>query len=168
VILALSAAVAAAAAAPHSPVRLLLARATAHPAVTRAAPPGPVAAPTVTATPTPAAPRGVAISSPDHVDLIFRGQAQSGLLRIRSDGAADVSVTASTDGPTYTVGSATIVIDPHGTPAVTYDVELPPPTRLARVSVRVGDRIVFARHGSTVLADRPPQADGSYLVELGH
>jgi hypothetical protein len=167
IILALSAA-AAAAAAPHSPVRQFLTRIVTRPVAhtaPAAAPVTPVAPPVARAAATP---RGVAITSADRVDLVFENPQTSGQLRIHPTLGTHVSVTASADGPTYTVGSASIGVDSHDVPDVVYDVDLPPPARVRTVTIRVGDRVVFTRRGTIVRTDGALQSDGSYIVGLAH
>lgn len=165
VVLLVLAAAAAAAAAPHSPVRQFLTRIVAKPARHASAPA--VVAPPAPPVATAAAPRGVAITSAERVDLVFQNPQTSGELRIHPTLGTHVSVTASTDGPTYTVGSATIIVDSHDVPNVAYDIDLPPTTRVHSVTIRVGDQIVFARRGTAVQTAGSVQADGSYLVKLG-
>ncbi len=165
VILALSAA-AAAAAAPHSPVRQFIARIISRP---RASAPAPVAPAIVTsAAPAmaPASPRGVAIPGSGRVDLVFRSPESSSVVRILPAVASQVSVTASADGPTYIVGNGTITVDAHGTPGVTYDVQLPPAAALPHVSIRVGTRVIFARDDNGVHTDGQPEVGGTYVLPL--
>jgi hypothetical protein len=163
VILALSAA-AAAAAAPRSPVRQFIARIVARPRQS-----APVVVPPTVVTANPpvlASPRGVAIAGSEKVELVFQTPEPSSVVRIRPTTGTQVSVTASTDGPTYTVGSGAIVVDSHATRGVTYDVELPPANTLPRVSIRVGTRVIFARAGNSVHVEAEPQAGGVYVVPL--
>lgn len=163
--LALSAAAAAAAVAPHSPVRALVARVATR---SRAAAPAPrpVVLPETPSATAPVTPRGVAIASAQHVDLVFRAPSPGGAVHIRETKAASVSVMASAAGPVYTVGAGAILVDPRGTPGVTYDVELPPPDQVRSVSIRIGSRVVFARRGPVVRSDSRPAPDGSYLIPL--
>jgi hypothetical protein len=165
VILVLGAAVAAAAV-PRSPVRAFLSRIVASP-VRHAPPPAPVTPSAPTAQP-PATPRGVAITSADYVDLVFQNPQTSGELRIHPTLGTHVSVTASADGPTYTVGSASILVESHDVPDVVYDIDLPPAARVRSVTIRVGDQIVFSRRGTAVQTAGSIQADGGYVVRLGH
>jgi hypothetical protein len=165
VVILVLAAAAAAAAAPHSPVRQFLTRIVAKPV--RQAPASAVVTPPAPPVATPVTPRGVAITSAEHVDLVFQNPQTTGELRIHPTLGTHVSVTASTDGPTYTVGSATIIVDSHDVPNVAYDIDLPPTTRVHSVTIRVGDQIVFARRGTAVQTAGSVQADGSYLVGLG-
>jgi hypothetical protein len=109
------------------------------------------------------APRGVAIVPDGRVDLTFRTAQSGGRLRIRSAAGTRVAVTANTDGPNYTVGHGTIVVD-GGTAGVTYDIELP--AELPDVSIRIGDRAVFVRHGAIVHTTGVLQPDGSYRISM--
>jgi len=118
--------------------------------------------------PAPVNPRGVAIVPAGRVDLVFETEQPIGELHIRSALGTRVAVTASGDGPTYTVGRGTIVIDTRATPGVMYDIELPPPSQLPEVAVHIGSRTVFARHGATVVTQGQLQTDGSYVVAFGH
>jgi hypothetical protein len=114
---------------------------------------------------TPVAPRGVAIVADGHAELVFRSAQPGGVLHIRPAAGTRVAVTASQDGSTYTVGRWTIVVD-GGAPGTAYDIELPSPARLPEVSIRIGDRVVFARHGAMVSTRGDVQADGSYTISL--
>jgi hypothetical protein len=156
----------AAAAVPHSPVRQFLSRIVASP-VHHALPTPVPNTPAAPAALPSVAPRGVAITSSDHIDLVFQNPQVSGELRIHPTLGTHVSVTASADGPTYTVGSATIVVDTHDVPGVAYDIDLPPAARVRSVTIRVGDRTVFSRRGTAVQTVGAVQGDGSYLVKLG-
>jgi hypothetical protein len=165
IILALSAAVAAAA--PHSPLRQFIAHITRSPRATSPSSPLPVVPPPVPERPTasaPVGPRGVAIVAEERVELVFRGAEVGGVMHIRPVVSPRVAVTASADGPRYTVGRGTIVIDRPPGSAVTYDIELPPPAQLADVTIRIGTRVVYARHGTTVVSRGSMQPDGSYEV----
>ncbi len=165
VILALSAA-AAAAAAPRSPVRQFIARLTSRPhtSVDRPVTPAPVtsALPATAA----ASPRGVAITPTGRADLVFRSPEPAGVVRILPASGSQMAVTASADGPTYTVGSGTITVDAHGTAGVTYDVELPAVATLPHLSIRVGNRVIFTRDENGVHTEGQPRADGTYVLPL--
>jgi hypothetical protein len=155
----------AAAAAASPPVRQfiahrLLAR---HAARSSHAPIMQSAAPPVATRPT--APRGVAIVPDGRVDLIFRAVQPGGVLRIHPAAGPRVAVTASADGSTYMVGRGTIVVDSRGT-GVTYDIALPAPADLPDVSIRIGDRVVFSRHGAIVHGRGVLGHDGSYRVPM--
>jgi hypothetical protein len=120
-------------------------------------------------TPSPALasvqPRGVAIIADGRADLVFRSAQPGSVARIRPTVGTKVAVTASIDGSTYTVGRRTIVID-SGAPGTAYDIELPAPAGLPEVSIRIGDRMVFVRHGATVSTGGALQTDGSYTISL--
>ena len=120
VILALSAA-AAAAAAPRSPVREFFARLTSRPHTPVDRPVTPAAVTSAASLTAAASPRGVAITAAGRADLVFRSPETAGVVRILPASGSQVSVTASADGPTYTVGNGTITVDAHGTPGLTYD-----------------------------------------------
>ena len=113
----------------------------------------------------PMAPRGVAIVPDGRADLVFRSAQPGSVVRIRPTAGTKVAVTASIDGSTYTVGRRTIIID-SGAPGTTYDIELPSPAGLPEVSIRIGDRMVFVRHGATVSTGGALQTDGSYTISL--
>ncbi len=166
VILALSAA-AAAAAAPHSPVRQFIARIMSRPRVSGPATVAPAVVTSARPATAPASPRGVAIPGNGKVDLVFRGPEAGSVVRILPAVASQVSVTASADGPTYTVGNGTITVDAHGTPGVTYDVQLPAAATLPHVSIRVGTRVIFARDENGVHTDGQPEVGGTYVLPLG-
>jgi hypothetical protein len=110
-------------------------------------------------------PRGVAIVADGRADLVFRSAQPGSVARIRPTAGTKVAVTASIDGSTYTVGRRTIVID-SGAPGTAYDIELPSPAGLPEVSIRIGDRMVFVRHGATVSTLGATQTDGSYTISL--
>jgi hypothetical protein len=164
-ILALSAA-AAAAAAPRSPVREFIARLTSRPHTPVDRPVTPAAVTSATSATAAASPRGVAITAGGKADLVFRSPQPAGVVRILPASGSQVSVTASADGPTYTVGTGTITVDSHGTPGVTYDVELPSVATLPHLSIRVGNRVIFARDENGVHAEGQPRADGTYALSL--
>jgi hypothetical protein len=166
VILALSAA-AAAAAAPRSPVRQFITRIMSHPRTSEPASVAPAVATSARPATVPASPRGVAIPGDGRVDLVFRSPEASSVVRILPAVASQVSVTASADGPTYIVGNGTITVDAHGTPGVTYDVQLPSAATLPHVSIRVGSRVIFARDDNGVHTDGRPEVGGTYVLPLG-
>jgi hypothetical protein len=155
----------AAAAAALPSVRHAIARMVGLPHATASAPAPIVAAPPPSRFSAPVAPRGVAIVADGHAELVFRSAQPGGVLRIRPAAGARVAVTASLDGSTYTVGRWTIVVD-GGAPGTAYDIELPSPARLPEVSIRIGERVVFARHGAAVYTRGGVQADGSYTISL--
>ncbi|HEY2592405.1 MAG TPA: hypothetical protein VGK33_00740 [Chloroflexota bacterium] len=165
VILALSAAVAAAAA-PRSPVRQFIARLTSRPHTSVDRPVTPAALTSGPPATAAASPRGVAINPSGRADLVFRSPEPAGVVRILPASGSQVSVTASADGPTYTVGNGTITVDSHGTPGVTYDVELPSVATLPHLSIRVGNRVIFARDENGVHTEGQPRADGTYALSL--
>jgi hypothetical protein len=105
----------------------------------------------------------VAIVADGRVVLVFRSALAGGVLRIRSVDGAQVAVTASQDGSLYTVGHQTIVVE-GGAPGTVYDIALPSAERVAEVTIRVGERAVFVRHGGVVRTNGVVQPDGSYLV----
>ncbi|HWZ60232.1 MAG TPA: hypothetical protein VNW46_14740 [Gemmatimonadaceae bacterium] len=111
----------------------------------------------------PVAPRGVAIVADRRVDIVFQNARPGTVLRVHAAVGDRVAVTASIDGSTYTVGRGTIVIDATA-PGTAYDIDLPSPERLPEVSMRVADRVVFARHGATVHTRGVLQTDGSYTI----
>ena len=155
----------AAAAAALPPVRHFIVQLAGSPPATGQLPAPGVPSPSLTAADAPAVPRGVAIVADGRADLVFRTAQPGGVLSIRPTLAMHVSVTASADGPTYSVGRGTIIIDTPAT-GMTYDIELPPPARLPDVTIRIGDHVVFARHGAAVHTDAPRQADGSYRIAM--
>jgi hypothetical protein len=169
IILGLSAAAVAAAALPPS-VRHFVARLAGAPvAKTSASAPAvqpSVTVPTAIVPVAPVVPQGVAIMPAGPIDLVFRTSQAGGVLRIRPSSGPRVSVTASTDGPTYAVGRGSIIIDPPATPGVTYDIDLPSPTQAPDVTIRIGPRVVFARHGAVVVTQSAVAPDGSYVVAL--
>jgi hypothetical protein len=111
------------------------------------------------------APRGVAIVPDGRVDLIFRTAQSDGVLRIRPAEGPRVAVTASADGSSYTVGRHRIVVETRAT-GVTYDIELPASADLPDASIRIGDRVVFSRHGALVHTRGTLEADGSYRITM--
>ena len=128
----------------------------------------PAPAPGVRATTPPVAqatiaPRGVAIVPDGRVDLIFRSAQPGGVLHIRTVAGPRVAVTASADSVRYIVGRGRIVVDTRAT-GVTYDIALPAPPDLLDVSIRIGDREVFSRHGAIVQTRGALEADGSYRI----
>jgi hypothetical protein len=113
----------------------------------------------------PVQPRGVAILADGRAELVFRTAQPGSVARVRPALGTKVAVTASIDGSTYTVGRRTIIVD-SGAPGTAYDIELPSPAGLPEVSIRIGDRMVFVRHGATVSTGGAMQADGSYTISL--
>jgi hypothetical protein len=165
VILALGAA-AAAAAVPRSPVRRLAARFLSRPRVEAASPAAPAQVAPTPPTSLPAAPRGVAIVPSGRVDIVFRAEQPVGELDIRSASGARVAITATGEGPNYTVGRDIITVDNRAAPGLNYEVEIPPPAQLPAVTIRVGDHVVFAREGATITTTSPRRPDGSYRIPL--
>ena len=172
IILGLSAA-AAAAAVPTSPLRQFLARlAGGHRPPNAVTGPSPANASPSTA-PTsvvPVAPRGVSMLPPSpagQVEVVFEtGGPSSGVIHLRPMDGSSVAVRADGDGPVYTVGRGVITVDARGAPGVSYDVDLPAATAVADVSIRIGARVVFARHHATVSTQIPRQSDGTFLIPL--
>jgi hypothetical protein len=161
---------AAAAAVPKSPVRQFLAS-----WVARHAPPTPVVprgGGGVRQSDVPAAPRGLAIvPRTDHVVLIWQVPQPESVVEVRtaSEGSSQirrVSLLASGDGATYAVSHDTILVDNRGAPRVTFEVDLPPPSKLEGVTLLVGDHVVFRRRGGSLETRAAKSNDGSYSLPL--
>jgi len=77
-----------------------------------------------------------------------------------------VAVTATGDGPVYSVAAGRLVIDNRSVSGLAYDIELPPATARADLSIRVGNRLVFARQGATVTAESAAGDNGAYVIPM--
>jgi hypothetical protein len=170
VILLVAASAAAVAAVPRSPVRRLVATWVGSHHQSGATVPAAPSAPGATA-PETGAPRGIAIIARDRVVLTFRLHQAGGEIRVTTAPSPDpsgarVSVAASGDGATYTVSRDTITIDNGTGSSLDYDVGLPPPSQLPGVSIRVADRVVFARSGASIETTGTAQARASYVISL--
>lgn len=124
----------------------------------------------------PAAPRGLAIvPRTGHVVLIWQVPQPASVVEVRtavegSSKMGSVSLLASGNGATYTVSHDTILVDNRSAPRVTFEVDLPPPSKREAITLLVGDRVVFRRRGGTLETRAPKSNDGSYSIPLaaGH
>lgn len=163
-------AMAAVAAVPRSPVRHLIASwISLHDRPGAAVPVAP--APARAAPRTVTTPRGVAIIARGPVVVTIGLPQADGAIRLTTATTADargprVSVLASGDGARYLVSQDTIAIDNRAAPNLDYDVTLPPAAQLPVVSIRVAGRVLFARHGATIVTTGVKQAGGGYAIPL--
>jgi hypothetical protein len=77
-----------------------------------------------------------------------------------------VSVLANGDGVAYRVSGDTIFVDNRVASAVSFEVDVPPPSELAAVTLVVAEHSVFSRHGMTLDTGTPRSSDGSYSIDL--
>ena len=158
-------AAAAAALAPQSPLRQLIARAFAPPPPAHTGPPHPI--PVLPLSPRlGSAPRGVALTPQGLVVIQFRSGQSAGVIRIIPGQGPRVAVQASGDGPTYSVGRDTITVDNRAVETISYAIELPPDTPSLTVRVRVGGEVVYTRVGDHVRAVVTADTAGRYVIPL--
>jgi hypothetical protein len=150
----------AAAAMPGSPLRVLLERAaTREPRVDIAA--RPAAPEPRAAVPTAS---GVEVPVGDSAIVLFEAEQSSGAIRITIERADALRVRALGGGPALAVRSSGVVVRNRGS-AASYEVAMPAAATF--VEVRVGDRIVFAKHGRAVTRAPAYHADGSWTLRFG-
>jgi hypothetical protein len=166
------AAAAAAAAVPKSPVRQFLASWVVRREHIAAAPSAPGGTDDLRQSGAQAASRGLAIlPRTGQVVLIWRVPQSASVIEVRtaSPGSSQVgrvSLVARGDGAIYAVSHDTIVVDNRSAPGVTFQVDLPPPSELASVTLRLGDHVVFRRRGNTLETHAVRARDGSYSIAL--
>lgn len=169
-ILLIATAMVAAAAVPRSPVRHLIAAwISRHDRSGATVPVG--QAPSRPAPAAATTPRGVAIIARGPVAVTIRVSQAEGAIRLTTAAAPDaqgprVSVLASGDGATYLVSQDAIAIDNRAAPNLDYDVILPPAAQLPVVSVRLAGRVIFARHGASIVTTGIKQPGGGYTIPL--
>ncbi len=160
---ALVAAAAAAATIPaRSPVRQLIERHTRAPLPVEDARPaivGPEAA-------SGAAQRGVAIQPSGTADVMFQSSQSVGELTIVQGADSRMSVEATGDGPTYEVGSNSIVVHNDRADSVSFHVAVPPASQLPNATVRVGDRIVYRRLAGRVVTPASDRRGPTLVVPM--
>ncbi len=120
----------------------------------------------------PSLPRGVAITSHSGRAVIVWPAAQTGSVarvKVMEPGNSPgprVSVLANGDGVVYRVSGDTIFVDNRAASPVTFEVDVPPASELAAVTLVVVERSVFSRHGMTLDTRIPRSSDGSYSIDL--
>lgn len=113
-----------------------------------------------------AASRGVVINPTGPTNIIFRSMQHAGVIRVAQSATGQISVEASGDGPSYSVGANTITVENSAADSASYDVEIPPPTDGVNVRVHLGDRVLYAQLGKRVLTHMSHRPDGLIVISL--
>lgn len=103
---------------------------------------------------------GIAFEPSGHVEVAFDEWQQAGEIVIVLDTDSKVSITASKPVG-YSVRKGRVTVANHGARA---DYRLRVPRGTALTSVSVAGRVVFFKHGSTVVTDGSSDSAGTYLV----
>ncbi|MES2357629.1 MAG: hypothetical protein V4529_04730 [Gemmatimonadota bacterium] len=109
-------------------------------------------------------PRGVEISPHGRVDVLFRSSQLAGSVRVVSASIAELSVTGTDAGPTYTVGSNSIIVTNHPSDSLSFVVGVPALSDTDTVYIHVAGQIVYSNIGNRVIA--PLSADQSGQIVL--
>ncbi len=134
----------------------------------------PLESPQITASPStsPSLSRGVAITPHSGRAVIVWPAAPTGSVarvKVMEAGTSPgprVSVLANGDGVIYRVSGDTIFVDNRAASAVSFEVDVPPPSELAALTLVVAQHSVFSRHGTTLDTGTPRSSDGSYSIDL--
>jgi hypothetical protein len=144
--------VAAAAAAPHSPLRAYLA----HLGIPHRAAPAPQPSPGSRVASVGFAPARV-------VNVMFERAQKAGEIGVTFGDSDIVRVAHRSGSATYTLTPDGVLIDNAGSRA-SYEVTLPRSAPVVRI--RVGTRTVFARDGDEIVTAASPDSRGRYVIPL--
>lgn len=111
-------------------------------------------------------PRGVGIIPNSQADILFRSRQAAGAVRVIATTAPQLSVAGDRDGPTYTVGENTILVNNQPSDSVNYTVLVPTVTGAAAIYVRIAGRVVYSHVGNRVNAQIPAESSGKLLLPL--
>lgn len=154
----------AAALVPRSPMYEMVTHMLGHaPAATHSAA-GPSSTRVLAPKPDNAASRGVVINPTGPTDIVFRSVQHAGVIRLAHSATGQVSVEASGDGPSYSVGSNTITIENSADDSASYDVEIPAPSDGVDVRVHLGDRLLYEQLGKRVITHMSRRPDGQIVL----
>lgn len=114
----------------------------------------------------PSAMRGVTIVPTDSVVVTFKAPQHAGVIRVLRSSSEQVEVAASADGPTYVVGSSTILVNNGLADSASYDIRLPDNHRLTEARIRVGTKLVYDRAAARVVVPVAARPDGEIVLSL--
>jgi anti-sigma factor RsiW len=122
--------------------------------------------PPATSQPAPASPdvprsSGVAFVPESEVEVVFLRPQSKGAISISLGAAPEVRVTSSGADAAYGLDAARVTIDNRSSDG-SYEIVIP--GRLPRARVRVGERTVFEKQGSTILTEVSRDSRGRYVV----
>ncbi len=110
--------------------------------------------------------RGVTIVPTDSVVVTFKSAQHAGVIRVLRSSTEQVEVAASTDGPTYVVGSSTILVNNRLADSASYDIKLPDSRRLTEARIRVGTKLVYDRAAARMVVPVAASPDGEIVLSL--
>jgi len=143
----LTASVAAAALVPNSPVwRLIRMVAAASPNGHRLS----STTSSINAVTQPTSPRGVEIIPHGRVEILFRSSQAAGVVRVSTATTPQLSVEGEDDGPTYTVGQNTIIVNNRPSDSTNYIVQVPEITDVDTVYIHIAGRVAYSNIGNRV------------------
>jgi len=114
------------------------------------------------ASPSRPASAGVAVTPGERFTIVFRAR-QEGMLAVSLVDGPDLTLRARHGAPTFTTELHGLAVENEGS-RVDYDLELP--RGAPWVEVRTGRRRLLLKQGDSVIATRPAEVDGSYLIPL--
>jgi hypothetical protein len=112
----------------------------------------------------PASQRGVEIFPHGRVDVVFRSNQSSGVVRIVSASNAEISVSGTGDGPNYTVGYNTIIVSNQPGDSLNFVVGIPQLSGSDTVYVRIAGKTVYSNLGNHVTARTPADHNGQIIL----
>lgn len=110
--------------------------------------------------------RGVTIVPTDSIVVTFKSSQRTGVIRVARSSTGQVEVVASADGPTYVVGSNTIVVSNGLADSASYDIKLPDSRSLTMVRIQVGMKVVYDRAAARVLVPTAAGPNGEIVLPL--
>lgn len=111
-------------------------------------------------------PRGVEILPDGRAEVLFRSRQAAGAVRVITTTTPQLSVEGDGDGPTYTVGENTIIVNNRPSDSVNYTVLVPTITDAAAVYIRIAGRVAYSHVGNRVTAQVPAESSGQLLLPL--
>lgn len=106
---------------------------------------------------------GITVPVASELTVIFRGPQDTGALTVRVTDRPDATFRSWGGEVAYQVGDGRIAVD-NRHPARQYALEIPPTLR--RLTVVLGDRIVFQKEGTQLGGGGTPNTAGAYSIPL--
>lgn len=106
---------------------------------------------------------GISVIPTEQFELVFETSQESGVMQVTLADEAEFAVRAIGRAPAYSVAPEQVRIENAGSTA---DYEILIPLAATNVRIRVGDYVVFAKQGASILTAANPDPQGRYVLEF--